>query len=92
MKKYSLWMGVSGALGFSFFLVANFTSIFLGLNLIAGLVQVALNVFVFTTWFRGYRSCPPGFKKLVAFVGTVIPLVMMSITIIRVIVPSLSSL
>ena len=80
-------MVLSGFLGFSFFLIANFTDIFLGLNVISGLIQIALNVFVFITWFKGFQTST-GFKKFISFWGVIIPVLMAGITIINVIIPT----
>lgn len=88
LQRTSTWMAVSGVLGFGFFLVANFSFIFLELNILSALVQVVINGFVFVTWRRGYRESS-GFKKFVTFWGVVTPIVMASITIWRVIIPAL---
>lgn len=84
----SAWMAISGAAGFGFFLIANLSDFFVGLSLTAGLIQVVLNVFVFFTWLRGYRDSA-GLRKFVAFFGVVIPPVLASITLYRVIIPGL---
>lgn len=84
-------MAVSGFFGFSFFLIANLTTIFLELNIVAGCIQVILNIFVFTTWLRGYRVSA-GFKKFVAGFGVVVPVIMASITIIKVLIPAIFSI
>lgn len=83
-------MAVSGFFAFSFFLIVNFTTIFLELNVVAGCIQVALNVFVSVSWFRGYRTSF-GFKKFLIGCGTVMPLIMMVTTIIRVLIPAVFS-
>lgn len=91
MSRVKFWMVVSGFFAFSFFLIANITSIFLELNVIAGCIQVVLNIFVFSTWLRGYRIST-GFKKFVIGIGVVMPIIMMSITIIRVLIPAILSI
>ena len=87
MRSQTLWMLASGLLGFSFFLIANLTDAFAGLNVGAGFIQLVLNAFVFVTWLRGYRTSS-GFRKFVAFWGIVVPIVMATITILRVILPA----
>lgn len=81
-------MTVSGILGFTFFIVANFTRFFQGSDLIAGILQLAVNAFVFATWLKGYLDSS-GLKKFIAFFGVVVPFVMATITIWRVLLPSL---
>ena len=82
------WRIISGITGFSFFLVANFTCIFAGLNVLAGCLQILVNVFVFAAWMKAYPRCH-GFEKFVTFVGVVFPPVMASITIWRVLLPAI---
>lgn len=82
-------MAISGFLGFSFFLVANFSNLFLGLNLVSGIMQIILNTFVFTTWLKGFRESI-GFRKFIAFWGVVIPFFMAGITLVRVILPAIT--
>ena len=81
-------MAISGALGLIFFLIANFTQALTGLNFLAGCIQIAINVFVFLSWKRGFLESG-GLAKFVALVGTVVPVVMALITIVRVIIPSI---
>jgi len=86
--KNSRWMLVSGLTGFTFFLIANFTNFFAGLNMLAGWLQLCVNAFVFLVWKKAFlQSC--GFKKFVAFFGVVVPVVMASITIWRVLLPAI---
>lgn len=87
MRSQTLWMAVSGLLGFSFFLIANLTNVFVELNVGAGFIQLVLNAFVFVTWLRGYRTSS-GIKKFIAFWGVVMPVVMATITLVRVILPA----
>ena len=84
--KQNSWMAVSGAMGFMFFLIANFTSFFTGANTIAGIIQIIINTFVFVIWTKGFLEST-GLKKFVASFGVIIPLVLASITIYRVIGP-----
>ena len=88
MEKSSRWMAVSGATGFTFFLVANFTHLFAGSSLTAGLLQLCVNAFVFVTWGEAFRASS-GFKRFVAFWGVVVPIVMGAITLWRVLLPAL---
>ena len=87
MKKNSLWMGISGAMGFCFFLIANFSTILVELNVVAGTIQIAINIFVFLVWQYGFRHST-GFRKFVAFWGVIIPIIMTTVTILRVIIPT----
>ena len=88
MDKNSKWMAISGLAGFSFFLIANFTHIFVGSSLLAGSLQICVNAFVFMVWGKAF-SQSKGFKKFVAFFGVVVPVVMASITIWRVLIPAI---
>jgi hypothetical protein len=86
MKTNSKLMAVSGIAGFVFFLIANFTTIFNGSAVLAGILQLVVNFFVFITWGKGFsQSC--GFKKFVASFGVIVPIVMAGITIWRVLLP-----
>ncbi len=86
MQKTSVRMAISGLLGFAFFLIANFSMVFADLHVIAGLIQIAINVFVFVVWLHGYRTSV-GFKKFVAAIGVAMPVIMTSITLVRVLLP-----
>jgi hypothetical protein len=86
MNRNSKWMAVSGATGFTFFLIANFTTLFHGSAVIAGCCQLAVNTFVFIVWSKAFVQSS-GFKKFVAFFGTVVPVIMASITLCRVLIP-----
>jgi hypothetical protein len=79
-------MAISGATGFTFFLIANFTTLFHGSAVIAGVLQLAVNTFVFVVWSRAFvQSC--GLKKFIAFFGVIVPICMASITLWRVLIP-----
>jgi hypothetical protein len=82
------WRVISGITGFSFFLVANCTNFFAGLNVLAGCLQILVNVFVFVAWVKAYPRCH-GFERLVTFIGVIFPPVMASITIWRVLLPTI---
>lgn len=81
-------MVVSGACGFILFIIANFTNAFRGSRIVAGCLQLGINLFVFVTWGNAFLHSS-GFKKFVAFWGIVVPVVMASITTWRVFVPRL---
>ena len=83
-------MAISAATGFAFFLVANFTNFFVGLNVLSGLVQIPINVFVFVTWLRGFRASQ-GRARLLAFSGVIAPPILAAITLYRVIIPFIAS-
>jgi hypothetical protein len=84
-------MAISAATGLAFFLIANFTDFLVGLNIVSGLIQIALNVFVFVTWLHGYRVAK-GRERVVAFFGVIAPPILAGITLYRVIVPFFTSL
>lgn len=82
------WMVASGLLGFTFFIVANFAPHLRNQGVVTGCAQIGINLFVCITWGNGYRQ-GKGLAKLVALIGIVTPIVMASITIIRIIIPAL---
>ena len=86
MHNNRLWMAVSAATGLAFFVIANFTDFFTGLNIVSGLIQIAINIFVFVTWLRGYRASH-GRERLIAFFGVIAPPILAGITLYRVIIP-----
>ena len=86
ISHHRKWMAISAVTGLVFFFVANFTSFFAGLNLVSGLIQIAINVFVFVTWLRGYRASH-GRERIIAFFGVVAPPILAGITLYRVIIP-----
>lgn len=86
MRNNRLWMAISAVTGLAFFLIANFTDFFVGLNIVSGLIQIVLNIFVFVTWLRGYRASH-GRERLVAFFGVIAPPILAGITLYRVIIP-----
>ena len=79
-------MAISAATGLAFFLVANFTNFFIGLNIFSGLVQIVINGFVFVTWLRGFRTSH-GRARFLAFSGVVAPPILAGTTLYRVIIP-----
>lgn len=91
MSNHRRWMAISAATGLVFFLVANFTDFLVGLNIVSGLIQIALNAFVFVTWLHGYRVAR-GRERIVAFFGVIAPPILAGITLYRVIVPFITSL
>lgn len=88
MNKNSKWMAASGITGLAFFAVANFTNFFTGSNFLAGCLQLCVNTFVFVVWGKAFTQSM-GFKKFVAFFGVVVPVVLASITIYRVLAPAI---
>ena len=86
MEITTLWMIISGATGFAFFLIANFTKTLARLKVLAAAIQIAVNAFVFVTWLQGYLVSS-GFARFVAFWGIVVPVIMAGITTYRVILP-----
>ncbi len=82
------WRIISGTAGLSFFFIANCTHFFENLNVLAGCLQIMVNVFVFVCWMKAYPRCH-GFEKFVTFIGVVFPPVMASITIWRVLLPAI---
>lgn len=85
------WMAISAVTGLAFFTIANFTNIFSGLNVLSGIIQIAINIFVFSTWLRGYRSSQ-GRERAVAFFGIIAPPVLIGTTLYRVMFPFMLSL
>ncbi len=90
MCNHRRWMAISAVTGLVFFLVANFTDFLIGLNIASGLIQIALNVFVFVTWLHGYRVAN-GRERIVAFFGVIAPPILAGITLYRVIIPFFAS-
>ena len=86
MNNNRRWMAISAATGLAFFLIANFTDFFVGLNVVSGLIQIAINIFVFVTWLRGYRASL-GRARFLAFFGVIAPPILAGITLYRVIIP-----
>ena len=87
MDKNSKWMTISGIVGFSFFLVANFTRLFVGLNVFAAFLQIGVNILVFVVWKKAFLQSY-GLKKFIAFFGVIVPIFMATITIWRVLLPT----
>ena len=86
VRNHRLWMAISAVTGLIFFFIANFSGFFAGLNIVSGLIQIAINIFVFVTWLRGYRASH-GRERVVAFFGVVAPPILAGITLYRVIIP-----
>jgi hypothetical protein len=82
-------MFLSGLVGFSFFLIANFTNLFTGLNILSGCLQLVVNAFVFWVWLGAFTTSH-GLTRFIAFWGVVFPFIMGTITIIRVLLPALT--
>ena len=88
VDRNTRWMIVSGLVGLSFFLIANFTDLFTGSSVLAGCLQLCVNAFVFVVCSKAF-SQSRGFMRFVAFFGVVVPAVMASITILRVLIPAI---
>ncbi len=88
--KNSLWMMISGATGLSFFFIANFTDLFTGLSVFVGCLQICINIFIFVIWRKVFLESS-GLKRLIAFFGVIVPIIMASITIWRVFIPAIVS-
>jgi len=86
MRRNSLWMMISGITGFTFFLIANFTNLFIGSAVMAGGIQLFVNAFVFIVWSKAFKQSS-GLKKFNAFWGIIVPVIMASITLWRVLLP-----
>lgn len=59
---------------------------FTGLVVATALLQLTVNSFVFVVWLKAFLE-RKGFEKFVALWGVVVPVVMASITIIRILLP-----
>ncbi len=86
MKRHTILMAVSGFLALTSFIIANFTDLLYGMNELAGVIQIGLNVVVFLSYLNGYIKTPTGqyLKKTIAFFGVILPPIMAGITIYRV--------
>jgi len=88
MDRENKWMTISGTTGLAFFLVANCTSWFTEINVASGLLQIAVNIFVFVCWGKAFRK-RVGWRKAFAFSGIVVPIFMAGFTVWRVLIPAL---
>lgn len=86
IKRNDLLMVISGMLAILFFLGANFYSEISESRVLYGSIQIVINIFVFVTWWKGFQEST-GFKKFVAGWGVVVPVVLASVTLYRVILP-----
>lgn len=86
MKHQKLLEVISGATGLGLALIANLTNVFVGSAVVAGVLQLAVNVFVFIVWRKAFVE-RTGFAKFVAFWGVVVPVGMAAITIWRILLP-----
>jgi hypothetical protein len=82
MTNHVAWMVLSGLTGLSCFVIIHFTKL-LKSPKYAAYLQLAANTFVFCVWGRAFLDFS-GFAKLFAFGGTVVPVIMATITIWRV--------
>ncbi len=83
-----LWMKISGGLGLAFCVIANLTNIFHGLSVPAGCIQLVINAIVFFTWLNAFRESTTRKETWFTVPGVVIPFIMASTTICRVLVPA----
>jgi len=86
-----LLMALSGATGLSMFLLANFyLKKHKGWRLATALLQITANAFVFASWLVGFLQATPGtLTQLVALIGFIVPIIMASITLFRVVLPEM---
>jgi hypothetical protein len=88
--KHLRRMAASGLTGFTFFLIANFTDVFVGLDVAAGILQLFVNTFVLVVWAKAFRESV-GLKRFIAFFGIVVPIGMAAVTTCRVLLPAFFS-
>ena len=87
-KSTSRLMAITAVSALIFFLIANITATLVEWKIVSGLIQIGLNFSVFMAWQHGYKTSG-GLKKLFAFGGIVMPIVMAGITFFRVLLPAL---
>jgi NhaP-type Na+/H+ or K+/H+ antiporter len=80
-------MAVSGLTGFIFFLLCNFLGLRGAVSI--ALAQLVINIFVHRSWWRGYKEEKRKWPKRAALVGAIVPVVMASITLRRVLLPAI---
>ena len=84
MSNNVFWMIVSGATGFTCFVLIHFTK-WLRNPVKAAYLQISANTFVFLSWGSAFLAME-GLAKALALCGTIVPVIMASITIYRVFV------
>lgn len=88
IDKDSKMMTAAGLLSFLFFLISNFTDLFVGSRILAGCIQLCINVFVIAVC-KNALPRSTGVKRFFAVYGIVIPLTLASITLWRVLIPAI---
>jgi hypothetical protein len=84
-----IFMGISGACGFAFFLFAHQWFFHVALApLKAAYIQFGINTFVFTFWGKGYLEYR-GKGRWMFLIFALVPVVMATLTFIRVVLPVL---
>ncbi len=81
-------MMTAGLLSFLFFLISNFTDFFVGSRVLAGLIQLCLNIFVVIVC-KNALPHSKGVKKFFAFYGIIVPITLAVVTIWRVLIPAI---
>lgn len=86
-----LLMALSGLTGLTAFILANFIlKKHAEMRLTTGLIQIAANSFVFSSWLGGFlQATPYTFWRYFALVGFLFPLATASVTFVRVILPAI---
>jgi hypothetical protein len=87
-RQAKISMGLVGALGFGFFIIANFSDFSKNYTVTAGLIQVCINILVFVVWGREIKNAT-GKAKFICVVGTAVPAILGTVTILRVLVPAI---
>lgn len=82
IESHAFWMIVSGLTGFGCFLVIHFTK-WLPNPTKAAFLQLAANTFVFVSWGSAFLAME-GLAKAFALCGTIVPVIMASLTIRKV--------
>lgn len=67
-------MKISGGMGFTIFLIVNYTHVFGPYDVLAACVQIIANVFVFVIYRSAFLQCTRwGVGKLVGLGGMILP-------------------
>lgn len=90
-NKHSKLMMTAGLISFAFFLISNFTDLFAGSRLLAGILQLCVNAFVIIVC-RNALPHSTGVQKFFAFYGIIVPSALALITIYRVFIPAIMGL
>lgn len=82
MSNHTIWMVVSAIIGASCFVIIHFTKLLKNPTR-AAVLQLSANSFVFLSWGAGFLAAH-GLAKLFAFGGVVVPVIMATITVCKV--------